>query len=142
MLPLYRRLLDEEDIKILVYSGDVDAIVPGAAAACLLATARRRPARGCAAMPEQRPPALAPAPCALRTPDAVIGTRRWIASLDLPRTAPWRAWHSATGQVGGWTVGHGKLTFASVRGAGHMAPYTQPERAHFLFSKWIHQQPL
>ncbi|EFN56433.1 hypothetical protein CHLNCDRAFT_22188 [Chlorella variabilis] len=100
MLPLYRRLLDEEDIKILVYSGDVDAIVP------------------------------------------VIGTRRWIASLDLPRTAPWRAWHSATGQVGGWTVGHGKLTFASVRGAGHMAPYTQPERAHFLFSKWIHQQPL
>ena len=28
MLPVYRQLL-EEDIKILVYSGDVDAIVPG-----------------------------------------------------------------------------------------------------------------
>ena len=29
VLPLYRRLLDEEDIRMLVYSGDVDAIVPG-----------------------------------------------------------------------------------------------------------------
>ena len=28
-------------------------------------------------------------------------------------------------QVGGWTVEHEGLTFASVRGAGHMVPYTQ-----------------
>ncbi|KAL4448224.1 hypothetical protein ABPG75_005443 [Micractinium tetrahymenae] len=99
MLPVYRDLLDQ-GIKILVYSGDVDAIVP------------------------------------------VIGTRNWINSLDLPVKEHWRPWRSTTGQVGGWTVEHEGLTFASVRGAGHMVPYTQPERALYLFSKWVHQQPL
>ncbi|KAL4423355.1 hypothetical protein ABPG77_004286 [Micractinium sp. CCAP 211/92] len=99
MLPVYRSLLDQ-GIKILVYSGDVDAIVP------------------------------------------VIGTRNWINGLDLPVKHHWRPWRSTTGQVGGWTVEHKGLIFASVRGAGHMVPYTQPERALYLFSKWVHQQPL
>ena len=46
-------------------------------------------------------------------------------------------------QVGGWTVrySHG-LTFASVRGAGHMVPYTQPERAFHMFSSFVHNQTL
>lgn len=99
MLPVYRELL-ESGIKIMVYSGDVDAIVP------------------------------------------VIGTRNWIRSLRLPLKTAWRPWHSTTGQVGGWTSEHEGLTFASVRGAGHMVPYTQAERALYLFSKWIHQQTL
>ncbi|KAI3426409.1 hypothetical protein D9Q98_008779 [Chlorella vulgaris] len=100
VLPLYRRLLEEEDIDMLVYSGDVDAIVP------------------------------------------VIGTRNWIRGLQLPVTSAWRPWHGRTGQVGGWTVGHGKLTFATVRGAGHMVPYTQQVRALDMFTRWIHRQPL
>lgn len=45
-------------------------------------------------------------------------------------------------QVGGWTVEHEGLTFASVRGAGHMVPYTQPERAYTLFTSWVHGQEL
>ena len=57
MLPLYEELLDA-GLRILVYTGDVDAIVP------------------------------------------VIGTRNWIESLGLEVEAPWRAWRSATGQVG------------------------------------------
>ena len=39
------------------------------------------------------------------------------------------------GDVGGYTVHYSNLTFVSVRGAGHMVPYTQPERAFDLF-KW------
>jgi serine carboxypeptidase-like clade 2 len=73
---------------------------------------------------------------------AVIGTRNWIRGLQLPVTSAWRSWHGRTGQVGGWTVGHGKLTFATVRGAGHMVPYTQQVRALDMFTRWIHRQPL
>lgn len=99
MIPVYERLM-KEDLEILVYSGDVDAIVP------------------------------------------VIGTRNWIHSLDLEETEAWRDWRSTTRQVGGWTVRYKGLTFASVRGAGHMVPYTQPERALYLFERWVHGRPL
>jgi len=100
MLPLYEKLL-EATLDILIYSGDVDAIVP------------------------------------------IIGTRQWIQRLELEVEEAWRSWRSSTGQVGGWTVKYEKgFTFASVRGAGHMVPYTQPERAFYLFSQWVHGQPL
>ena len=49
---------------------------------------------------------------------AVVGTRRWITSLNLTVTEPWRAWYSRTGQVGGFTEGHDGLRFATVRNAG------------------------
>lgn len=29
------------------------------------------------------------------------------------------------------------LTLSTVRNAGHMVPYTQAERAYYLFSHWI-----
>ena len=45
-------------------------------------------------------------------------------------------------QVGGWTVRYERLTFASVRGAGHMVPYTQPARAFHLFDRWVNEEPL
>ena len=103
MLPVYAQLLNDykiEKIEMLIYSGDLDAIVP------------------------------------------IIGTRRWIQMLDLEVEEKWRPWRSSTLQVGGWTVKHEGLTFASVRGAGHMVPYTQPERAFYLFSQWVHGKPL
>lgn len=37
---------------------------------------------------------------------------------------------------------HKGLTFATVRNAGHMVPYTQAERAYHLFSHWVHGQEL
>jgi serine carboxypeptidase-like clade II len=66
----------------------------------------------------------------------VTGTRRWIASLGLSVTLPWRPWHVA-GQVGGYKLGYDGLTFATVRGAGHMVPYTQPQRALTLFVNFL-----
>ena len=50
----------------------------------------------------------------------VTGTRRWLRKLDLPVTAQWRPWKSATGQVGGYFERYEGLTFATVRDAGHM----------------------
>ena len=58
MLPKYRDILKHEaDLDILIFSGDVDGIVP------------------------------------------VIGTRRWVASLQLPIVKEWRPWYSHTGRL-------------------------------------------
>ena len=63
MLPKYRDILRHEaDLDILVFSGDVDGIVP------------------------------------------VIGTRRWLASLQLPILKEWRPWYSHTGESGSETI--------------------------------------
>ncbi|WIA18548.1 hypothetical protein OEZ85_009991 [Tetradesmus obliquus] len=94
MLPTYRNLLGE-GLKMWVFSGDVDGIVP------------------------------------------VLGSRRWVAVLGLPTVKPWRPWYSSSGQVGGWRVDYRNLTFATVRNAGHMVPYVQPERAYHLLSRFL-----
>lgn len=100
MIPVYRQLLPS-GIKMQLYSGDVDSVVP------------------------------------------VTGTRQWIESLKLSVEKPWRRWKSSTGQVGGWTEDYSDgLSFVTVRDAGHMVPYSQPERALYVFSHWIHGLPL
>lgn len=40
-------------------------------------------------------------------------------------------------QVGGWRIDYQNLTFATVRDAGHMVPYVQPERAFHLLGKFL-----
>jgi carboxypeptidase C (cathepsin A) len=40
-------------------------------------------------------------------------------------------------QVGGWRVDYQNLTFATVRNAGHMVPYVQPERAYHLLGQFL-----
>mmetsp|Transcript_10523 Transcript_10523/g.29949 ORF Transcript_10523/g.29949 Transcript_10523/m.29949 type:complete len:534 (+) Transcript_10523:106-1707(+) len=103
MIPLYEKLVrTEPGLSILVYSGDIDAILP------------------------------------------VTGTRKWVEALGLKETSRYRPWTSSIdGQVAGWTKSFSNgLTFASVRGAGHMVPYTQPQRAFDMVSKFIQGQPL
>ena len=66
------------------------------------------------------------------------GSRNWVASLGLKSVVAWQPWlatpsdHFGT-QVGGYfrtyDQGNGqKFSLASIRGAGHMASYTQPGR--------------
>lgn len=100
MLPVYSQLLATGNLRILVYSGDVDGIVP------------------------------------------VVGTRRWTAGLGLKTTQPWRPWFSPTQQVGGYIVEYDGLTFATVRNAGHMVPYVQPERMFHLFTSFINSRAI
>ena len=46
----------------------------------------------------------------------------------------WNTWK----QVGGSAIQYGNLlTFATVRGAGHTVPYSQPERALHLFNSFV-----
>jgi serine carboxypeptidase-like clade II len=64
----------------------------------------------------------------------------------------WRTlWHFFTEfiinlfpQVGGWTqvYGDGLLSFATIRGASHEAPFSQPERSLVLFRAFLQGQPL
>lgn len=56
MLPKYHNIFrHDRELKILIFSGDVDGIVP------------------------------------------VMGTRSWLASLQLPVRQEWRPWYSLTG---------------------------------------------
>ncbi|XP_019416315.1 PREDICTED: serine carboxypeptidase-like 42 isoform X2 [Lupinus angustifolius] len=76
--------------------------------------------------------------------DAVVpllGTRTLIRELaqelNFNITVPYGAWFH-NGQVGGWAIEYGNiLTFATVRGAGHMVPYAQPSRSLHLFSDFV-----
>ena len=71
MLPKYRDILRHNaDLDILIFSGDVDGIVP------------------------------------------VIGTRRWLASLQLPILKEWRPWYSHTGA---WLLQASTLASCSAR---------------------------
>ncbi|CAO2818341.1 unnamed protein product [Amaranthus hypochondriacus] len=62
--------------------------------------------------------------------------------LGLNTTVPYRVWFAGE-QVGGWTEVYGNiLSFATVRGASHEVPYSQPERSLVLFKAFLEGQPL
>lgn len=70
------------------------------------------------------------------------GTRIWVEGLGLPVRVPWKPWlapgpANLPAQVGGYVVDYDGLMFATVRGAGHMVPYVQPERALLLFRSFL-----
>lgn len=80
--------------------------------------------------------------------DSVIpltGTRTIVnqlaAKMNLAKTDAYRAWYNK-GQVGGWTMSYGNLTYATVRGAGHMVPMMQPSRALLFFKSFLLGEPL
>ncbi|CAN6458508.1 unnamed protein product [Victoria cruziana] len=71
----------------------------------------------------------------------LLGTRALIhklaGELGFNTTVPYGAWFYER-QVGGWTTEYGNmLTFATVRGASHMVPLSQPGRALALFRSFI-----
>ncbi|KAK4770843.1 hypothetical protein SAY87_031375 [Trapa incisa] len=62
--------------------------------------------------------------------------------LGLNTTQPYRAWYEGK-QVGGWTQEYGKyLSFATIRGASHEAPFSQPKRSLLLFRYFVGGKPL
>lgn len=73
---------------------------------------------------------------------ATPGTRLWLSHLNFTITEPWRP-YTVNGQVGGYVTAYeNNLTFATVRGAGHMVPYTQQSRAYHMFANFIAGNPL
>ncbi|XP_021297402.1 serine carboxypeptidase-like 45 [Herrania umbratica] len=75
-----------------------------------------------------------------------IGTRILVYKLakvlGLNTTVPYRPWFEGK-QVGGWTQVYGDiLSFATIRGASHTAPASQPERSLALFKAVLAGKPL
>ncbi|KAJ6363568.1 hypothetical protein OIU78_003696 [Salix suchowensis] len=86
-------------IRVLVYSGDQDSVIPFIGSKIL-----------------------------------VDGLAK---ELGLNATVPYRPWVEDK-QVGGWTQVYGDiLTFATIRGAGHLAPLTSPKRSLALFATFL-----
>ncbi|XP_051150689.1 serine carboxypeptidase-like 45 [Andrographis paniculata] len=91
--------LVKSGIRVLVYSGDQDSVLP------------------------------------------LTGTRllvnRLAKDLGLNTTATYGPWFERR-QVAGWTQAYGDyLSFATVRGASHEAPFSQPARSLVLFSSFV-----
>jgi len=71
-----------------------------------------------------------------------IGTEKWIASMKWDVNEKYRAYF-VDGQVAGYLESYdGNLTFASVHGAGHMAPQFKPPQTYHLISNWIAGTPI
>lgn len=66
-----------------------------------------------------------------------LGTQQWIATLGWNVEEKWRA-YLVDGQVAGYLEAYeGGFTFASVHGAGHMAPQFKPPQTFHLIKNWI-----
>ncbi|XP_056687001.1 serine carboxypeptidase-like 45 isoform X2 [Spinacia oleracea] len=68
--------------------------------------------------------------------------KRLANELKLNTSVPYRVWFVGM-QVGGWTEVHGDvLSFATIRGASHEAPFSQPQRSLVLFKSFLEGKPL
>ncbi|OAY72444.1 Serine carboxypeptidase-like 45 [Ananas comosus] len=68
--------------------------------------------------------------------------QRLASELGLKTSVPYRVWFEGK-QVGGWTQVYGEmLSFATIRGASHEAPFSQPERSLVLFRAFLAGRPL
>ncbi|KAL9331458.1 hypothetical protein ACSQ67_001068 [Phaseolus vulgaris] len=91
-------------IRVLVYSGDQDSVIP------------------------------------------LMGSRSLVnglaKELGLNTTVAYRAWFEGK-QVGGWTQVYGDiLSYATIRGASHEAPFNQPRRSLGLLKAFLEGKPL
>ena len=58
-----------------------------------------------------------------------VGTQTWILGLGRSIKSAWNAWtynNENDEQVAGWYVVFDRMTYATVKGAGHMVPLYQP----------------
>ncbi|TKW04621.1 hypothetical protein SEVIR_7G121900v4 [Setaria viridis] len=71
-----------------------------------------------------------------------VGTQAWIRHLNLTIVDDWRPWYVGD-QVAGFTRRYSSnLTFATVKGAGHIAPLYRPLECQTMFRRWMSQDPL
>ncbi|KAK4855919.1 hypothetical protein QYF36_012303 [Acer negundo] len=66
----------------------------------------------------------------------VTSSRYSISSLNLQIKTPWYPWYT-NNKVGGYAVEYKGVTFVTVRGAGHLVPSYQPERALDMISSFL-----
>ncbi|KAK7383102.1 hypothetical protein VNO78_28771 [Psophocarpus tetragonolobus] len=66
----------------------------------------------------------------------ITSSRYAVNALKLPVETAWRPWYSGN-EVGGYLVGYKGLTLITVRGAGHMVPSYQSQRALVMISFFL-----
>jgi len=70
-----------------------------------------------------------------------IGTESWIYNLNRPVSKKWYPWNYARDgssvQLAGWRVDFDRITFTTIKGAGHMVPWTQPAPAFAMFKSFL-----
>ena len=72
------------------------------------------------------------------------GAEMWTRGFGFKEAEHWRPW-VADNSVAGYATVYDtpfNFTWATVRGAGHMAPLFQPLRVYNLFDRFIHHKPL
>lgn len=81
----------------------------------------------------------------------ITGTKNWInllrQDLGMPTVSPWRPWffpgkRADEPQVAGFVVQYPNMTFASVRGIGHMVPQWGPSQAFSMIKAFLNNQDL
>ncbi|KAL8268617.1 hypothetical protein R6Q59_002415, partial [Mikania micrantha] len=69
-----------------------------------------------------------------------VGIERWIASLGVRVEIPWNPYY-VDDQVGGYEMTYGEndfsLTFATVKGAGHLVPVDKPKETMDVIKRWL-----
>ncbi|GAB2219362.1 hypothetical protein Droror1_Dr00006997 [Drosera rotundifolia] len=75
-----------------------------------------------------------------------VATAEWIKLLNMTIEVDWHPWF-VDGQVAGYTrsyVENGayRLTYATVKGAGHTAPEYYRRECYEMFNRWVHWYPL
>ncbi|XP_019152724.1 PREDICTED: serine carboxypeptidase-like 12 isoform X3 [Ipomoea nil] len=69
-------------------------------------------------------------------------TQAWIRSLNYSIIDEWRQWN-VEGQVAGYTRTYSNnMTFATVKGAGHIAPEFKPSQCQVMVERWFSSSPL
>ena len=125
MMPIYRQLIKNGTIRILIYSG-----------ACMRACMR--------AFTHTHTRTQTHTHTHTHTGDddaicATAGAQLWVWGMGEP-TEAWKPWYSH-GQVAGYTVEFPGMRFSTVHGAGHMVPSTRPQQAFEMFSNFLEQKP-
>ncbi|CAN1775981.1 Serine carboxypeptidase-like 6 [Linum perenne] len=71
-----------------------------------------------------------------------MGTQDWIRALNYSIVEDWRSWH-VDGQVAGYTRAYSNgMRFATVKGAGHIAPEYKQLECSAMFKRWINEEPI
>ncbi|XP_050373394.1 serine carboxypeptidase-like 18 [Argentina anserina] len=74
-----------------------------------------------------------------------VGTQEWIRYLNLTNSEIWRPWY-VDGQVAGYSEKFSQndynLQFATVKGAGHVAPEYKAKECYAMIDRWLAYYPL
>ena len=72
---------------------------------------------------------------------SIYGTKGWIENQTWPITKEWHK-YIVDGQVGGYVEQRGLFEFATIHGAGHMAPQWKRAPTYRVIFNFIKNKPL